>query len=1426
MTWTGRNLEAGRDARRSRGPSAWCRMFAFGGLVAALAFGVAHETLSEAQGKPAAAAPKPKKGAKKPAAKAGADAGADANLRPTQESEIWTGAADAGVVPTYVPPPPRKVVPPPPPPTPEQLIGLGQLQAEATEYEKSAKDYRDAITRIVQHHYEDKRRRLLASLDGEIEVEKKALREAREEAIKRLDEFVTRYSGPNAHPENTPDAMFRLAALYEERARSDTPDDLSIGLKQAIDLYKRLIREFPNYRELAGIFYYLGHALNDSNRIDEAQQVWRSLVCHNKYAYPVPTDPKDPGKDTIVRLPQDHDEDFWRGWENAHPTPIGFAGKAKAGPPRVLKKGKGGAAAAPVAGETVYVNPYPTSCTPIPQQTDEGAEPRYVAEIWWQIGNWHFDQIDPHGGPYNLNRAATAYVQSMQFKKPPLYGVSMYKLAWTYFKQQRYETAVREFVNLLNYTDEQEKATGDPGTDFRAEAYTYIAGSLTYLDFAGPSPDDPFIARNDVLDTESNPMVAEQKMHVAVDRVQDPKLIPQDKKWSYEIYKALVQEFREVNQWHNAIEVSELILKKWPMNRDAPNVQNQIADIYEELTRLSREGTAERDQNAARALEARTKLAAYVGSTPWVDANRDDPEAIQAAERLVKGGLRRAAADHTNLARAYAGKAIETRDPAQQKIWLERSVSEYKLADVGWTGFLRQDETAPDAYETRFWIADARHGVVVVTVNLERSPTPAEIANARQAAVEVRDSNEDDKFLQPAAFYVVNIAEQSLVDQYRLFARTGGSQGIEERKEVRFVKTADGTDRVVPDPIPPMVQAAMAARDEYVQRVPPSADSQKNSIVYQFQVADYYFLYGHFPEAKARFEPLWKDHCGKDEYGYKAWQKLITIAARSLDVKESRRLAESEEQHSCAVNVEQQREAKELTGPVKIGGAYIDAGNLFREAEKMKDGPERAAKWREAAAAYNFALTQPGGASRDEAPEAAMNGAFAYKQVGEYDKAIKMYELFINNYGDEKTLSKLEQDKSPKYPERVKYLKQAYDTLSKSYVLFFNYRAAAETYDKISSINRFAEKDRREAARNALVLYSNMGDSAKMTAVRQRLHSLNPSAQEKAEGDFIVADSEMKAWDQRGADEGANKNARVRATTAMMQFYDANKNISAASKYVVEAAYNVARMREAADASPDEWRKKTIAAFERYKATAPTKDGKNEALGSREAGFAAESEYAMVDQELKKSFDYDTGHHRYAGSSVEVVKKYQADAVDAKKHQAKLQHVIDAYASPDWATAAISRQGSLYDSLRTGLYNTRPPQLKMADAKTEAILKRFEKSDNPDDQDKADQIRQRLTEAWRATRERELNSADEAMVHFYAQSVALAKRYNVRNAAVNRANQRLAFFTDILGEAKMAKFTQGIQGLDYKEGLFLQTRPGLVASPAPQPLPPPAVGAL
>jgi tetratricopeptide (TPR) repeat protein len=127
------------------------------------------------------------------------------------------------------------------------------------------------------------------------------------------------------------------------------------------------------------------------------------------------------------------------------------------------------------------------------------------------------------------------------------------------------------------------------------------------------------------------------------------------------------------------------------------------------------------------------------------------------------------------------------------------------------------------------------------------------------------------------------------------------------------------------------------------------------------------------------------------------------MAALENNIPESRKLAEGK---SCAFDEESRVAEGPLRKRVIQGAAYADARGLYDDAEKMPDGPAKQKKWREAAAAYKVALEAA--PDRDEAPEAAMNGAYAYKQVGEYDKAIEMYELFIAKYGNEATLEKLE----------------------------------------------------------------------------------------------------------------------------------------------------------------------------------------------------------------------------------------------------------------------------------------------------------------------------------------------------------------------------------------------------------------------------------
>ena len=1336
----------------------------------------------------------------------------------------------------------------PPDPTPEQLRALEMLQQEAGDYAADAREYRSTLTRIIRHHYEEKRRRILSALDREIATETAGLKAAREEAIKRLEAFVAKYSGPNAHPESTPDAMFRLAALYEERER-EASDEIEIApgeappypdLGQAVALYKRIIVEFPDYRELAGVFYYLGHAYNDMGRIEESQQVWRSLVCRNHFEYPVPPDPEDPEKDSIARLPQDHDTDWWLGWMSRHGEPLDIQ---RGDPPQEnVREPAGQRIVENREDEEIFVNPYPSSCEIIPQKLPEGEDPRYVAEIWWRVGDHHFEEIDPFGGPYNLNRAETAYRHAMTYEKPPVYDVSMYKLAWTFFKQQRYQAAVEQFVDLLLRTDEMEKKTGNPQADFRSEAYAYIAGSLTYLDFQGPGPDDPYIARNDIFDVESDAAVIEEKMHAAIDRVQDPTLVPQDKKWTIDIYRALAFEFKEYNHYHNLIELDEIILAKWPMHRDAPLVQNQIAETYEQLAGQTR--GEEHEKYAAKALEARGKLVNYVATPgvtpPWVEANKEDPEAIRRAEQLVRGGLRRAAADHTNAARALVQKARSEEGTSREETFT-RALQEYRLAAKAWGGYLLQDENAEDAYESRFWLADAYTNAVLIQATMGQTPNAEEVQLARQYARDVRDSNEDNKYLQPAAMMVVRIAQQLVQLEYKRFDDSGGSQGIEKRTALK--DTEEGAEKAfVTEPVPQPLVDLVESFDEYIARVPVSAEpnpAEPNHNRFAYLAGEVPFLYGQFEDARKRLYPIYQTQCGKTEFGYLAWEKLITMANKENDFEESRKLAKASQDKSCAVGEDQKLAESGIRDPTIQRGYFQEAADAYKKAQEMAktdpDSAETKKQWRKAAELYEGALREA--PERKEAPEAAILGASAYKQIGEYDKAIGMYELFIKEYGSEDRLSKLEKGDPKKgtppnkeeVEERVKFLKVAYDALAEAYVLFFDYNRAAQTYEKISSVDRFEDADQREAARNAVFLYANIGDRDKMEAAKARFFKMNPSAEERADVEWLASSLDLKQWDSKGPNKGSNATARTRAAAAMDKFYRKFKNDRAADAYTVQAAYHAFKLAEQGkDPRANEWRKRTMAAFDNYKASAGNnEEGTSKALGSIQADMAAEAHYLGIHEDIEDNYDYDSGHHRYKGVIDEVKKDFKkAVEEDAKKYYDQLQVVIDKYVSRRWAVAARARQGSLYDSARTGLYNARAPALKLYSPKEEKLLKQLDDLcvNQGSDQacEKYDIFTANRRTQWRQSRDQDLASADRAMTRGYVEAILWAKAWKVRVDAVDHAIARLAFFTTIIGDDKLRDYSQGIQNPEtkttftYQDGMFLRMRRGLTTEIEPQ----------
>ncbi len=1389
----------------------------------------------------------------------------------------------------------RKTAPPLPRPTPQQVAAYEAMKAEADIYEKGARDYKDTMTAIITLHYEQKKKLILSGLDKEIRIESEELEKARDLAIKRLEEFIAKYSGENAHPEATPDAMYRLAALYEEKARNkelEIPLDKSTYMNDAVNLYKRVINEFPKYKELAGIYYFLGHALSAQQKKDESQAVWRALVCQKSasmggYVYPLGYDPKDIGVDKPLK--QNNVADYWNKWRSVHWKPESIPHSTKAGVPgKPVAPPKKGAPSNDA--DTRYVEVYPTDCVAVPQPNlRPGEDQKYVAEIWWQIGNWEFENDDLGGGvvdgfPYaafDFNRAASAYSNSMRVsgKTSIIYGVSLYKYAWTLFKQERYEAAVRAFVSLLLYTDELEKL-GQQVADFRQEAYTYIAGSLMTSDFTGPPPEDPYTMHDDII--ASDPKKAEKELVIAFTRVKDKELVPQDKTWTIDIYRALAAEYRAVNHYQSALNVYREIIKRWgacdPKQCTAngvslcdpqmPDVQNAIAETYEQWAKAQQVGSAERTLYETETLKARTELANYVGDKPWVDCNKENPAALQHAEEIVRFGLRAAAEKHTGNGQSYydeAQKAAERQDKGKTIEWLTRAQEEYKLAALGWRGYLSQDENAPDSYRSRFLLADALRWRVRIQVDLHGidgktypEPATADITAARAAAIEVRDSDEDDQYLDDAATYVVDLSDVGRDLAYTRFDQSGGSSGIEKHEYPKFPKLAgpEGAQQVVVEVIPAEVQASMQARDDYVQRVPPEKDKQNppRGLGFLLYSAEAFFVYGHFKEARERYEPIYRDHCGKDPSGYQAWSRLISMSNMENDKDRSLQLAQAAQAKSCAIINGKVDEKLKADEDALAKGSIIQAS--FDKARKAFDAAQQAEKdnkpaadiqklYAQAAGMYESALqAEP---SNARAPEAAINAAYSYKKIGNTAKAIEMYRLFIDKYGSEDILKKLEGDKKSKgggaakenpYDERVGYLLQAWEALSSTYYSFFDYRRAAESYSKIALNKRFPAARRQNAARNAMVIYANIGDRANMLVQYGVLISpeFNLPADKRVEADFNKANFDYSQWDINGPDTGSNAANRRVAQTSMSDFHQKNQANGPAARFALEAAYKIARMlKSIGDATYHDWMKKTISSWEFFKSHPfDVMDTEGKKTGSITADewpyvdWVSECEYTLVDEEIKKDFDYDSSntHSHYGGAIDDVKTAYTKDFEAAeKKWRPKLERIATQYKSKAWIPAITARIGSLYDTLRTGLDNAPfnlPKMLKLANGKTINLDQLIKQMEANQQFDQADQLRDVARTEWRKFKDGELDVLNAKMIGRYAIAAQMAKINYVKDATVQKAVGRLAFFTDYLGDDKMGPYVEAADDpanpgskMKYTKGMFLQWRAGQVQHPKP-----------
>ena len=275
---------------------------------------------------------------------------------------------------------------------------------------------------------------------------------------------------------------------------------------------------------------------------------------------------------------------------------------------------------------------------------------KFLAEVWTRIGEIYFDGSDAE----NLEKAIAAYTRVRDYPSSPYYDKALYKVAWTYYRLDRFDEAVGSFIELIDYADEQKRTTGVTGSELRAEAIQYVAISLADEGWGG------------------------------LDRAKQLLGALGNKAYTGEVWKRYGEVLFDQTRFRPAIDVLSTTIAKYPDASYNPEAQERIVRAYEQL----------RDFDGATA--AREKLVAdYSKGSKWYDVNKDDRETITKAESLTEKSLYTAAIFRHQQAQAHKSSGR-----------IDSAVASYQQAASAYESYLSRFPKSNNAYDFEFYLAE------------------------------------------------------------------------------------------------------------------------------------------------------------------------------------------------------------------------------------------------------------------------------------------------------------------------------------------------------------------------------------------------------------------------------------------------------------------------------------------------------------------------------------------------------------------------------------------------------------------------------------------------------------------------------------------------------------------------------------------------
>jgi TolA-binding protein len=724
--------------------------------------------------------------------------------------------------------------------TPEEIKEVKELLDDVKRFKAAATSYRQTVNSIVRRAYEDRRRKMLSTYEKKIRANEAEERVRRIAAITLFEDFLRRYPNDKRW---TPDVIFRLAELYFEKANDEylmatdrydkemqafergevtvAPTPPKQDYSQTIELHRRLIREFPRYRLVDGAYYLLGFCLTEMGELERGNQGYLALVCSNRFRPPLSDKAPPP----------------------AVPAPTAAAVRA----PRVP-----GGPAVPARPE-LELSMY-NDCRPLIKTS------RFNPESWIRIGEFHFDENQ-------LGNAIAAYRKVLDLgpDKNPYYDAALYKLAWTYYRADKFTEAIKHFDALVGYADKEMERTGKKATEMRPESVQYLGISFAEEDWDGDTLPDP---ETGIQRIESFYANRHQEKHV------------------FEVYRRLADIYYDTTKYDEGIKVYKLMLQRWPYRPENPEIQDRVIVSLERQRKFD-EAISER--------EVFTKL--FGKGTEWERRNRSNPKALRKAQDIDEQALIQAAVFHHKAAKTQRDRAMAMSDGAL----LEEAKKEYSLAAKAYEKYLERFPNTKNSYEIRYSLASC-------LFYSER------FLEAGKAFALVRDSNMDNRYQEEAAF--------SAAKAYEVYIENEVKAGRMVNPDVP--KPDKPPPNLAPMAFPDPYKKWQAALDAYRKTLPTSPKTPRLT----YKAAELSFRFLNFDDARKRFGAIFQEYC-KDPMAITAGQAILVTYKLEKNMDKMEEWATKLSSGKCGGGAAVAKKTAEEAGKLIMGIRFKRAMTLF-----------------------------------------------------------------------------------------------------------------------------------------------------------------------------------------------------------------------------------------------------------------------------------------------------------------------------------------------------------------------------------------------------------------------------------------------------------------------------------------------------------------